>query len=256
MIVSPSPVAVVPESIEMVALKRLQKMGTIPEPEVRGKGKERATEPRVTVSEIERPGGESSKGKGKARITISELEQGESSRTPTIGNGAFNRQAQRETEDQERVERRRLRMLSNGHPDRCTCPLCPTDTPVQESLCDLQESLCDDIKEGKASTAPKIEDGMKEGEASTAPTVEDGLKEGDLSTGPTVEDVDLDALASSTNLTALNPDLGRRHQWSIEDPKRTERRRLNILSDGHAKGCECEPCSGKLPVQKCRWDEL
>lgn len=242
----------------MVALKRLQQTGTIPESEVKRKGKERAVEPRATVSEIQRPGGEStkrkgkeeaveprvivseiqraggesSKGKGKARVTFSETEEGEASKSPTTGDEALARQAQRETEDQERAARRRLRMFSDGHPDRCTCPLCPTNTLVQESL----------------------RDGVKEGEASTGPTVEDGLKEGELSRSA-VEDMDLDALKPTTNRTVGAPGLGRKHQWSVEDRKRAGRWRLNALSDGHPPGCKCEACGGNMLVQQSLWNE-
>ena len=108
----------------MVTLNRSHKRVDVEQPEVKGKGKERALEPPVSVSEVQFSEGESSKGKGKTRVIVTELEQGASSGSPDIDNGTLGMQALRATEDERRAERRRSRMLSDGHPDRCECEIC------------------------------------------------------------------------------------------------------------------------------------
>lgn len=130
---------IVPEATEMVTLNRLHKRNGMQEPEVKGKDKERALKARFSVSEVQRSGGESSNSKANARVTVTELEKGKSGRSPTIGRGTLGRQAQWGTEDEKKAERRRLRMLSDGHPERCECQLCQGAASVQKSLWDKMD---------------------------------------------------------------------------------------------------------------------
>ena len=127
---------IVPEATEMVTLNSSHKRTSMQEPEVKANGEERALEPRVGVSGVQRSGDESSIRKRNARVSVTEMEWGEPSRSPTIGRRTLGRQAQWEAENEKRAERWRLRMLSDGHPERCNCQLCQGDASVQKSLWD------------------------------------------------------------------------------------------------------------------------
>ncbi len=77
------------------------------------------------------------KGKGKAperRANVTEIEPGESSRSPANSSTHLGRVMQWKTGDEKRAERRRLRMLSDGHRQGCECELCQGMVPVQKSL--------------------------------------------------------------------------------------------------------------------------
>ena len=97
---------------------------------------ERTLEPHISVSGFQRLGDKSSIRKRNARVSVTDLKKEESRRSPTNGHGTLGRQAQWEPEDEKRAERRRLRMLSDGHPERCNCLLCQGAASVQKSLWD------------------------------------------------------------------------------------------------------------------------